>query len=62
MSGKWSRMEGRDFKGYKDNLGQDGYIHYLDYSYGGMDIYICQNLMKYAFQISLLNHIQIIPQ
>lgn len=36
-------------KKQEGNLGDDGYLHYLDCSDGFLNVYICQNLSNYHF-------------
>lgn len=40
VSGKWTRMGGRDCKKLEKNLGHDEHVHYLDCGDGCIHIYV----------------------
>lgn len=44
MSGEGPEERIKITREHEETLGIDGYIHYLDRSYGPPDINICQNL------------------
>lgn len=60
----WGRKGGRKggIREAWENLGGDGYVHYLNYGDGITDTYICENLSECTYYRCTVYCLSIIPQ